>query len=1312
MMISVINTTHRPLLPPSWHFPRFPFLYPLLLIIILLLQTASPQAQEECPIIVQYDVNLGTQSASSSAPTTTTNPDAVPIFLVQMSIQNNSPSTTTTIPTNGTLVDEWRLGWQFPYGSYINSQDDIFDNRLQLLNPESTTPVVQTADVPLLPGGEYRFTFLGTKNNSGTTSTTTTSNPYNVGAPVGMVFNNMLCRALPVPTDDIAARPGVNTTTTNNNNNNDNNIVSVEYTPIVYINQPIVNSFTQYLVRLRNVLNGTDPIPLSSISLQYWFEGPEEGVLPLAAEFDDPSNYLQADCEWATTGCRTVELGVKRGLRTNGGSGSNAAGGAVNSNSEEIMGARYYVEIKFTDEAGLLLPTGSDAVAPIFIGQGESVMDVLVTITTKANNNNDNNNNNNGGTVGLFNSTQDYSYIDTPILDINNSSSTFANSTTGGSNIITILPRRAVLNERLPAYVDDKLVWGIPPTVDSVYASDTNYDDAAIMNDNRSGGGGGANGDGVQCVTTGNGLQQTCGIATTFCCMPAIPGEVLSATVPAVWPPQPPTNTGGISNSGGNVPVGAGSGNSTTTASPEGGGDGGNNNNNNTTTTTPTTSPDPESSEQLIGLAPLEEGGGGTATGGGGGFVFNSSNLELPGESSSSSSNSEDDDDGGGGSSSSGAIVGIAIGAVAAVGVVFAALAMFLVKKRREQRRELLGTNSLDIAEQGVKHSSSSGGGGGGGGGGSGTNDGDSPGSSSPLFAAITTTTPNNNQRTKQYANAKPDQSSNVLSLLASHHHLYHSKSSPIPGSTPLMPLPMSPSSISNTASSLNLIKFPSGSTTAGFGAGDDNQHDREEAIDEEEEQRAMMLINRKACTAPALFSSAHSSSLGRHSSSIPPSSSLPSALLVLQQHTDDNNTDLSQSSSSLISWLGMARRTQSWDGVINDDNFGSSLDGYNAAVMQVMGRRKTAPPMDDYDNDNDNNADRAHIERMILPPQDIIPPPPYVSSSPSSARGGGSGGGDRYQRGGMRERGVDLNVDWSEIKGNLGHCLGTGGFGAVYEAKWRGKTVAVKKLPPFSDNNQPGGQVMYDALLREIALASKFDCDRLVRVYGACTQDKDHVCLIMELCENGNLASRIYDRRRRRMSYLEILQIAHDVAQGLAYLHPSVIHRDLKPQNILLDLTGRAKLADFGISRIKDPTKSYLSQITSEKFGQGTPFYMSPEQFSGEKRIDEKIDVYALGCILNECWTRRQPWKDSSHFFQIILKVAINGERPWVDPDCPLGLQRLIGKCWHQDPHMRPSCAEISRLSEILIEQELRKWEESKSPKHSNSNSSSKRRS
>ena len=286
----------------------------------------------------------------------------------------------------------------------------------------------------------------------------------------------------------------------------------------------------------------------------------------------------------------------------------------------------------------------------------------------------------------------------------------------------------------------------------------------------------------------------------------------------------------------------------------------------------------------------------------------------------------------------------------------------------------------------------------------------------------------------------------------------------------------------------------------------------------------------------------------------------------------------------------------------------------------------------------------------------------------------------------------IDLHIPAASIEKSLTKCIGSGGFGSVYLGTFKGKQVAVKKLPPFVDlrSGNSEGQSAYDALIREISLASRFASDRLVKVYGACTDDRNKCCLIMELMRGGNLYQRIHDKRRRRMTYIEILQVAHDIAEGLAYLHPIVIHRDLKPQNILLDEDGRAKIADFGISKVKDPQKSYLTKMTAEN---GTPMYMSPEQMNGSK-VDEKVDTYALGCIMNEMWTRRQPWKESNHFFQIILKVAVNGDRPWMDPETPSGLARLIKKCWHQDPHQRPSCADVLRRLDILIREELERWD------------------
>ncbi|WIA30080.1 hypothetical protein OEZ86_000175 [Tetradesmus obliquus] len=269
----------------------------------------------------------------------------------------------------------------------------------------------------------------------------------------------------------------------------------------------------------------------------------------------------------------------------------------------------------------------------------------------------------------------------------------------------------------------------------------------------------------------------------------------------------------------------------------------------------------------------------------------------------------------------------------------------------------------------------------------------------------------------------------------------------------------------------------------------------------------------------------------------------------------------------------------------------------------------------------------------------------------------------------------IPLNVDYgSEVA--LGPLLGRGGFGHVYQASWRGQQVVVK-LMSF-DAEEPA---VLDAFCKEVALSSS-------------GHQQQHLALIMELVEGGNLAQRIYHPSKRRLSYLEVLQIGLDVARGLAYLHPAVVHRDLKPPNVLLDSSGRAKIADFGISRFKDPSRSWLS-VTHQG---GTPNYMAPELFNGS-RVDEAADVYSLGCILYECLARRRPFgellggEDGRSFnmlFKIIVAVAINKERPLLPPSTPPRLAALIRRCWQEEPRQRPRAAAVAAELQQMMQEEL----------------------
>uniref|UniRef100_A0A061QQN4 Mitogen-activated protein kinase kinase kinase 7 n=2 Tax=Tetraselmis sp. GSL018 TaxID=582737 RepID=A0A061QQN4_9CHLO len=292
--------------------------------------------------------------------------------------------------------------------------------------------------------------------------------------------------------------------------------------------------------------------------------------------------------------------------------------------------------------------------------------------------------------------------------------------------------------------------------------------------------------------------------------------------------------------------------------------------------------------------------------------------------------------------------------------------------------------------------------------------------------------------------------------------------------------------------------------------------------------------------------------------------------------------------------------------------------------------------------------------------------------------------------------RGVDaVRAEWramgladvdfrSELEPNLARQIGSGAFGDVFLASWRGMDVAVKIF-----NRGFGGatEEQEESFRQEVLMMTRLGrgCRQIVSIYGACFQ-QPHMALIYQYIPGGSLHDRIHGHGSAPLSYLEVLRIGRDLANGLSFLHPYVVHRDLKPMNILLDSDGTAMLIDFGVSRERDPKNSYFNT----KAG-GTPAYMAPEMFTGDK-FSEKVDVYALACILCECLSRQSPWGTNSNFGAIVYAVSIMDERPEIPESCPERLQRLIGRCWDRNPHARPSCYEVlHKLRAMIAAEEAR---------------------
>jgi serine/threonine-protein kinase len=252
---------------------------------------------------------------------------------------------------------------------------------------------------------------------------------------------------------------------------------------------------------------------------------------------------------------------------------------------------------------------------------------------------------------------------------------------------------------------------------------------------------------------------------------------------------------------------------------------------------------------------------------------------------------------------------------------------------------------------------------------------------------------------------------------------------------------------------------------------------------------------------------------------------------------------------------------------------------------------------------------------------------------------------------------------------------IGSGGFGTVYEA-WDGRLerpVAVKAIE--AAGSRGSGRV-----LREAQAAARLNHPGIVTLYEMGEED-GNALLVTELVDGTTLAQL---NRDGALGDREIGEIAADLCEALAHAHSrAVVHRDIKPQNVLVTEEGepRAKLMDFGVARLAD-----AAALTAPGDVVGTLAYMSPEQAEGNTAGPE-ADVYSLALMLYECWSGEHPTRRST---PAATARAIGGRsRPLrrLRPDLPRELCETIDACLQTRPDRRPTLEELGETIEDSLD-------------------------
>eukprot|EP01119_Soliformovum_irregulare_P002835 TRINITY_DN13093_c0_g1_i1.p1 TRINITY_DN13093_c0_g1~~TRINITY_DN13093_c0_g1_i1.p1 ORF type:complete len:675 (+),score=159.41 TRINITY_DN13093_c0_g1_i1:188-2212(+) len=252
--------------------------------------------------------------------------------------------------------------------------------------------------------------------------------------------------------------------------------------------------------------------------------------------------------------------------------------------------------------------------------------------------------------------------------------------------------------------------------------------------------------------------------------------------------------------------------------------------------------------------------------------------------------------------------------------------------------------------------------------------------------------------------------------------------------------------------------------------------------------------------------------------------------------------------------------------------------------------------------------------------------------------------------------------ISWIDLE--IHEMLGKGFFGEVRRATWKGTDVAVKIIYREAFNNHSDINIFY----KEVSIISKLRHPNVLMFLGACMQDGNR-CLVTEYLVGGSLSNLIHHSFITLEKAPNIRsRIIGDILKGMTYLHHlHILHRDLTPKNLLLDSNMNCKVADFGLSRVREESGEMTTSM-------GCLPYQAPEVFRGEQ-YSESADVFSFGIVLYELISGSEPHK-GVQALKFANMVAYEGYRPTV----PAGnrWESTITQCLQEEPASRPSFKEL----------------------------------